>query len=626
MHTIRTLPASPPARRVTAVLLALLLALSMIPLAAFAGTSERSDDLPVPPSNVVAAPTDDGIVLTWSPAPLLNEYILYRSGSAEGPWEELARPLRTSYMDTNAIPGETYYYYLTSYYDEIEGPPSNIASATIPLPVQTHPLTYYRNFDSGDTVSAPGGDFAEGEKFILSDASSVGPSQANFDTREDYRFLGWNTNPLSSSAFMGEYDMPNQAVSLYAIWGSLYRVTYDGKGADGGIVPVDNDKYLAYEEVAVPRETPTKTGYTFGGWKEPVSGRVCQPGGLFLMPEQDTTLEALWAEHADAGQNMLELDDDDLAAGDTVRFTATGHRQDATGSAGGETRFIPVSWTIAPIFDGVSFPFDSSYPFRSSAIMSTPGSYTVTAVYQEQFFNICCDTWEPTGNTTTLTKPFTVKGQLHDLVYNRNYTPDDATVQPGGTFRLNDPLAFSSIGSVGVSGADWSRDGYRFMGWSADRTAEQGAMGGVMPDEPLTMYAVWVPEYAVAYDGNGHDGGTVPVDELAYVKGDTVTVASDEPTRTGYSFAGWRADHDGKTYRAGDTFAMPEGSARLVAQWTPKAAPGPSGGGSKAAPAALSKMGFLPKTGDEAVPFVLLGVAAAAGALGVRSLRRRSQG
>ncbi|MBC2889033.1 InlB B-repeat-containing protein [Gordonibacter massiliensis (ex Traore et al. 2017)] len=618
MHTIRTLPTSPPARRTTAVLLALLLALSMIPLAAFAGTSEETYDLPAPPSNVQASADQDLIRISWDPVDGQAIYALYRSETGTDPWQTVNVTSSTSWADTRAEPGKTYYYFLIAYINEEGSDPSNIVSARIPLP--TYPATYYRNFDADDQTSLFIGDFEQGDTFTLANSA---PSDWD---RSDYRLLGWNTDRTSTEGDMGEYTMPNHAVSLYAIWGSLHRVTYDGAGADGGIVPVDSNKYLAGEEVTVPRETPTKTGYTFGGWKEPVSGRVCQPGGLFLMPEQDTTLEALWAEHADAGQNMLELDDDDLTAGDTVRFTATGHRQDATGSAGGETRFVPVSWTIAPIFDGVSFPFDSSYPFRGSAIMSTPGSYTVTAVYQEQFFNICCDTWEPTDNTTTLTKPFTVKGQLHDLVYNRNYTPDDATVQPGGTFRLNDPLAFSGIGSVGVSGADWSRDGYRFMGWSADRAAEQGAMDGVMPDEPLTMYAVWAPEYAVTYAGNGHDGGTVPVDELAYVKGDTVTVASDAPTRTGYSFAGWKADHDGKTYRAGDTFAMPEGGARLVAQWTPKAAPGPNGGGSKAAPAALSKMGFLPKTGDEAVPFVLLGVAAAAGALGVRSLRRRSQG
>nr|WP_246600066.1 InlB B-repeat-containing protein [Gordonibacter massiliensis (ex Traore et al. 2017)] len=590
----------------------------MIPLAAFAGTSEETYDLPAPPSNVQASADQDLIRISWDPVDGQAIYALYRSETGTDPWQTVNVTSSTSWADTRAEPGKTYYYFLIAYINEEGSDPSNIVSARIPLP--TYPATYYRNFDADDQTSLFIGDFEQGDTFTLANSA---PSDWD---RSDYRLLGWNTDRTSTEGDMGEYTMPNHAVSLYAIWGSLHRVTYDGAGADGGIVPVDSNKYLAGEEVTVPRETPTKTGYTFGGWKEPVSGRVCQPGGLFLMPEQDTTLEALWAEHADAGQNMLELDDDDLTAGDTVRFTATGHRQDATGSAGGETRFVPVSWTIAPIFDGVSFPFDSSYPFRGSAIMSTPGSYTVTAVYQEQFFNICCDTWEPTDNTTTLTKPFTVKGQLHDLVYNRNYTPDDATVQPGGTFRLNDPLAFSGIGSVGVSGADWSRDGYRFMGWSADRAAEQGAMDGVMPDEPLTMYAVWAPEYAVTYAGNGHDGGTVPVDELAYVKGDTVTVASDAPTRTGYSFAGWKADHDGKTYRAGDTFAMPEGGARLVAQWTPKAAPGPNGGGSKAAPAALSKMGFLPKTGDEAVPFVLLGVAAAAGALGVRSLRRRRQG
>ena len=405
------------------------------------------------------------------------------------------------------------------------------------------PLTYHRNYDSGDTTSASGGDFAPNVSIPLSGITSVGTDGDNW-ARSGYRFMGWSDDPRSPWGFTEQYPMPDGPLDLYATWGALHTVTYDGDGADGGIVPVDNNEYVTGEEVPVPSDTPTKIGYTFGGWLNTLNGQVYQPERIFFMPEEGANLKALWAEHADQGQNTLVIDDDDLIVGDTMTFTATGHRQDVEGSAGGETRFIPVSWTVESVLPYL--PFVNQHPFTGSYVTSAPGTYTLTAVYVEEFFNICCDTWDPTGNCVSLSVPFTVRA-------------------PGA--------------------------------------------------------------YAVVYDGNGHDGGTVPADALSYAKDDAVTVATGEPTKAGHVFAGWKADHDGKVYRAGDTFAMPEGGARLVAQWTPQAAPEPNSNqhAKPGTPVALSKAGFLPKTGDEAVSFVALGALAAAGALGVRSLRKKAK-
>ena len=107
MHTIRTLPTSPPARRTTAVLLALLLALSMIPLAAFAGTSEETYDLPAPPSNVQASADQDLIRISWDPVDGQAIYALYRSETGTDPWQTVNVTSSTSWADTRAEPGKT---------------------------------------------------------------------------------------------------------------------------------------------------------------------------------------------------------------------------------------------------------------------------------------------------------------------------------------------------------------------------------------------------------------------------------------------------------------------------------------------------------------------------------------
>lgn len=76
-------------------------------------------------------------------------------------------------------------------------------------------------------------------------------------------------------------------------------------------------------------------------------------------------------------------------------------------------------------------------------------------------------------------------------------------------------------------------------------------------------------QYSVIYDGNGADGGQVPVDSKRYVLDKKVTVLSaGSMVRKGYLFAGWntKADGSGTAYQAGDIFKI-KGNTVLYAQW-----------------------------------------------------------
>jgi uncharacterized repeat protein (TIGR02543 family) len=76
-------------------------------------------------------------------------------------------------------------------------------------------------------------------------------------------------------------------------------------------------------------------------------------------------------------------------------------------------------------------------------------------------------------------------------------------------------------------------------------------------------------QYHVTYDGNGSDGGQVPVDNTAYRYGATVTIQNDTMTKNHYLFAYWTT-----TSTAGETISYdPEDKVTitadmtLVAQW-----------------------------------------------------------
>ena len=135
----------------------------------------------------------------------------------------------------------------------------------------------------------------------------------------------------------------------------------------------------------------------------------------------------------------------------------------------------------------------------------------------------------------------------------------------GGTFSSTTPV-YVEIGtnqSVSYSipsGYTATRSGYTFGGWSTDSAA---LSGGVMPGSNITvgynntLYAVWLPHYQVAFDGNGATGGTEMTNQSfvygtaqdlkpnTYTRSYTVTYKNNNGTADGsdtatYTFAGWK--------------------------------------------------------------------------------------
>lgn len=81
-----------------------------------------------------------------------------------------------------------------------------------------------------------------------------------------------------------------------------------------------------------------------------------------------------------------------------------------------------------------------------------------------------------------------------------------------------------------------------------------------------------VPGYRVTYDEGTEDTtvDNMPAASAYFING--TTVASGEPTRAGYTFAGWKmtGDTTEKTYKANDPISFNGSDVELVAQWTAK--------------------------------------------------------
>ena len=116
--------------------------------------------------------------------------------------------------------------------------------------------------------------------------------------------------------------------------------------------------------------------------------------------------------------------------------------------------------------------------------------------------------------------------------------------------------------------ADPTKEGYTFAGWYTDETfkTEWNFDTDKMPSKDITLYAKWnVNNYNVTYDSNG--GTSVPQESVDY---NAKVSRPTNPTKEGYTFAGWYTDETFKTEWNFDTDKMPSKDITLYAKWTLK--------------------------------------------------------
>jgi uncharacterized repeat protein (TIGR02543 family) len=191
-------------------------------------------------------------------------------------------------------------------------------------------------------------------------------------------------------------------------------------------------------------------------------------------------------------------------------------------------------------------------------------------------------------NTSTITlDPATKTGYTFDGWYsNSRFTGDAVTSIPQGstgnialyakftvnqytiTFDSNEGSAVTAItqnyGTSVSAPADPTRSGFTFDGWYTDDTTFLNAYTfSTMPAQSVTVYAKWnevaANESTVTFNSNGGSAVTAITQE----EGTSVSAPTD-PTKAGYTFAGWKLGSEDKSF----PFNMPAEDITLDAQWT----------------------------------------------------------
>lgn len=320
-----------------------------------------------------------------------------------------------------------------------------------------------------------------------------------------------------------------------------YRLVYQGNQNTDGLAPIDASFYKTGEKAVILDNSRNlgRSGFTFAGWNTSAdgSGTTYKAGDEFIFSESNLTLYALWQT-----QGFKLVYDGNNNTGGTAPTDAGSYPADSQATVAANsgslsrTGLVFAGWNTSADGSGTSYqPGDK---------ITIKGDTTLFAFWQQP-------------------------AATYRVTYDKNGGSGDVPVDENTYESGQEVTVRSNSGGL-------SRTGYTFSGWNtkADRsgtTFQPGAKFNIASAD-VVLYAKWIANttYAVSYDGNGNDGGSVPAPG-SYMEEAVVTVVGNTGglTNGGASFVGWntKADGSGLEYQSGDTFVMGATAVTLYAQW-----------------------------------------------------------
>ncbi|CAN2226762.1 Listeria/Bacterioides repeat [Candidatus Nanopelagicaceae bacterium] len=319
-------------------------------------------------------------------------------------------------------------------------------------------------------------------------------------SRTGYAFNGWFT-----SATGGTQITTSAAHNFYGNF-TLYAqwsantLTITYDSQSGSAI--SNGSTTTGGSISASPGTPTRTGYTFNGWFAAATG-----GTQLVFPythnrTANFTLYAQWSANA---------------------LTITYDSQSGSAISNGSTT------TDGSISASPGTPTRDGYTFNGWFASATGGT-AIGFPY-----------------THNQTASFTLYAQWSVNSYTITF---DANGASGGT------SASVSYGSNAFTSApNLSRTDYSFAGWSETSSGAVITSWNVVGTK--TLYAIWTPAFVVTFVSAG-----TAVDPITYTG--TALAKPTDPSRTGYTFAGWKNPSNATV-----TWSYtPTASITLTAAWT----------------------------------------------------------
>ena len=345
-------------------------------------------------------------------------------------------------------------------------------------------------------------------------------------TKTGYTFAGWDSEIPET--------IPAENKSFKALWTiNQYTFTFD---ADGGsdVAAITQDYGTKIETPAAP----TKPGYTFAGWVPAIPETV---------PAENMSFKAQWTINqytltfdADNGTEATVITQDfgtkfeTPAAPTKTGYTFAGWDSEVPETIPAENKNFKALWTI----NQYTFSFDADGGSDVAAITQDYGTKIETpAAPTKPGYTFAG--WVPAIPETVPAENMSFKAQWTINQYTLTFDADNGTEAT---------VITQDYGTKFDTPADPTREGYTFAGWDMD-------IPETIPAEDMRFTAKWIAnQYTLTFDSDGgSDVAAITQDYGTKIK----TPAA--PTKTGYTFAGW----DNEIPET-----MPAESMSFKAQWT----------------------------------------------------------
>ena len=333
-------------------------------------------------------------------------------------------------------------------------------------------------------------------------------SGSEWNTQADGKGKTYNQSSVYQSDNFCSSATANCTTSLYLKWVPIsYTISYN---LNGGTVSNANPTSYTIESSNIVLNNPTKTGYTFNGWTG--------SNGTSAQKSVTITKGSYGNKNYIANWNANSY---------TITFNSNGGSN--------------VSSISAQYGSKITKPAD---PVKTNYIFG--GWYSDSELTNPYTFNTM-----PAKNITLYAK------WIDNGKRNIKYELD------GGKNNASNPDSYYIGNEIKLESG--TKTGYSFLGWYTDSkyTKKIEKITSDM-DEEIVLYAKWkINSYKITFDSNG--GSSISPIETNY--NDTIKEPSN-PTRTGYSFAGWYSNSELTNEYVFNK--MPAENITLYAKWTIK--------------------------------------------------------